>query len=265
MTAAPVSLGHAPAAPGRLDQLAAAGVRPEDRPATDQVERWCRGYAETRDPELRERIILAYLGLADRLAARYRHHQQVALEDLRQAARVGLILAVDRYDPARGPAFVPYAVACVTGELKRHLRDLTWTVRVARPLKERALAVCRAMDELSTRLGREPTIPEVAAELALSPTEVAEALGAARSRAQLSLDQPFAGGEETTTLGDRLAAPGPAEEPEDLLALSQLVKELPDTERLVVADRLLPDAGVADPAPGPDPAPRPAPGRRARQ
>jgi RNA polymerase sigma-B factor len=128
---------------------------------------------------LRERIILAYLGLADRLAGRYVRSQGVTLDDMRQAARVGLITAVDRYDPTRGTSFVPYAVACVRGELKRYLRDTTWTLRIARPLKERSLAVCRALDELPSRLGRQPTIAEVAEHLDACPQEVVEAIGAA--------------------------------------------------------------------------------------
>ena len=97
------------------------------------------GYAVSRDPQLRERIVLAYLGLADRLAGRYRTSRGTTPEDLVQVARAGLIAAVDRYDPDYGTPFVPYAVACVVGELKRHLRDSSWRVHVPRPLKERAL------------------------------------------------------------------------------------------------------------------------------
>jgi RNA polymerase sigma-B factor len=75
-------------------------------------------------------IILAYLGLADRIASRYRHGHRTTLEDLTQTARAGLIAAVDRYDPAKSPSFVPFAVACVVGELKRYLRDTSWRLHV---------------------------------------------------------------------------------------------------------------------------------------
>jgi DNA-directed RNA polymerase specialized sigma subunit len=91
-----------------------------------EVEGWLRAYAAGRDPRLRERIILAFLGLADRLAARYRRSRGTSLEDLTQTARAGLISAVDRYEPGRRGGFVPFAVACVVGELKRYIRDTSW-------------------------------------------------------------------------------------------------------------------------------------------
>ncbi|HEV3497017.1 MAG TPA: sigma-70 family RNA polymerase sigma factor, partial [Actinomycetes bacterium] len=97
-------------------------IRPGDRAASATGTGWLQEYAATRDPALREKIILAYLGLADRLAMRYRHSRGTTLEDLIQTARAGLIAAVDRYDPAKNQSFVPYAVASVVGELKRHLR-----------------------------------------------------------------------------------------------------------------------------------------------
>jgi len=121
-------------------------VRPDDQAAATAVEGWLQAYATSRDPQLRERIILAYLGLADRVAGRYRHSRGTTLEDLTQTARAGLIAAIDRYDPAKGPAFVPFAVACVVGELKRHLRDTSWRLHVPRPLKEQALQVWRTAD-----------------------------------------------------------------------------------------------------------------------
>src|SRR5829696_2047171 len=87
-------------------------VRPGDT-AASQVDGWLQDYAASRDPLLRERIILAYLGLADRLADRYRTSRGTTPEDLRQTARAGLIAAIDRYDPNYGSPFVAYAVACV--------------------------------------------------------------------------------------------------------------------------------------------------------
>jgi RNA polymerase sigma factor (sigma-70 family) len=118
-------------------------VRPGDQEAATQVEEWLQAYATSHDPRLRERIILAYLGLADRLASRFRDSRGTSPEDLRQTARAGLIAAIDRYDPDRGTLFVPYAVACVVGELKRHLRDTSWRLQVPRPRKEQALRLAR--------------------------------------------------------------------------------------------------------------------------
>ena len=105
-------------------------VRPGDSASAAEVEGWLRDYAASRDPELRERIILAYLGLADRRAARYGTSRGTTLEDLTQTARAGLVAAVDRYDTGHGAGFVPFAVASVVGGLKRYLRDTSWRVHV---------------------------------------------------------------------------------------------------------------------------------------
>jgi len=215
-------------------------VDPGDQAAAAEVEAWLRDYATSRDPQVRERIILAYLGLADRLAGRYRHSRGTTPEDLRQSARAGLIAAVDRYDPTYGNPFVAYAVACVVGELKRHLRDTSWRLHVSRPLKEQALRLCRAADELHQRLGRSPTTGELAEHLALDEEEVLEGLAAAGSRLEVSLDQPV-GEDGEASLGDLMAAPGAREEPEDLLVLPGLVAALPALERDVIMLRFFQD------------------------
>jgi RNA polymerase sigma-B factor len=223
-----------------LPDHAVLDVRPGDQAAAAEVDAWLRDYATSRDPDLRERVILAYLGLADRVAGRYRHSRGTTPEDLRQTARAGLIAAVDRYDPTHGNPFVPYAVACVVGELKRHLRDSSWRLHVPRPLKEQALRLCRAADELHQRLGRSPTTLELAEQLALSEEEVLEGLAAAGSRLEVSLDQP-AGEDGDASLGDLMAAAGGGEEPEDLLVLPGLVAALPALEREVIMLRFFQD------------------------
>ena len=221
-----------------LDQV--VDLRPGDRVATIEVEGWLSEYAASRDPVLRERIILAYLGLADRLAGRYRHSRGTTPEDRTQTARAGLIAAVDRYDPAKSHSFAPFAVACVVGELKRYLRDTSWQLHVSRPRKEHALRLCKALDELHQRRGRAPTIAELADHLKLSEEEVLEALEAAQTRTGYSLDQS-AGDTADFCLGDLAAAPGPREEPEDLLVLPELVAALPEVERQVIVLRFFHD------------------------
>ena len=211
-----------------------------DRAAAAEVDAWVQDYATSRDPQLREQIILAYLGLADRLAGRYRHSRGTTPEDLRQVARAGLIAAVDRYDPTHGNPFVPYGVACVVGELKRYLRDTSWRLHVPRPRKEQALRLCRAADELHQRLGRSPTTTELAEHVELDEEEVLEGLAAAGSRLEVSLDQPV-GEDGDASLGDLMAAAGSREEPEDLLALPGLVTDLPALEREVIMLRFFQD------------------------
>jgi RNA polymerase sigma-B factor len=224
---------------------AVGGVLPGDEYAVNRVEAWFRQYADTHDPEVREQIILAYLGLADRLAERYRGSRGTSQEDLRQTARVGLVAAVDRYDPDYGNPFVPYAVACVVGELKRHLRDTSWRVHVARPLKERSLRLSKALDELSHVLGRSPSVPELAAHLGMSEDEVLEAIEVAHTRSEVSLDQQI-GDQGDASLGDRLPAAPPREEVEDLLLLPGLIDGLPEPEREIVVLRFFHDLDQYD-------------------
>ncbi|HEY7605419.1 MAG TPA: sigma-70 family RNA polymerase sigma factor, partial [Actinomycetes bacterium] len=215
-------------------------VLPGDEDAVLQVEGWFRRYAETRDPVVREQIIVSYLGLADRLADRYRSSRGVTPEDLRQTARVGLVAAVDRYDPDYGNPFVPYAVACVVGEIKRYLRDTSWRVHVSRPVKERSLRLCKALDELPHTLGRSPTIPELASYLGITEEEALEAIDVVHTRSEVSLDQQV-GDEGDVSLGDRLPAAPPNEELEDLLLLPALIDSLPEPEREIVVLRFFHD------------------------
>jgi RNA polymerase sigma-B factor len=229
----------------QLPNHAVLDVRPGDQDAATAVEGWLREYATSRDPVLRQRIILAYLGLADRLAGRYRHSRGTTPEDLIQTARAGLIAAVDRYDPDYGNPFVPYAVACVVGEIKRYLRDTSWRVHVSRPVKERSLRLCKALDELPHTLGRSPTVAELAAHLGLSEEEALEAIEVAHTRSEVSLDQRV-GDEGDTSLGDRLPAAAPREELEDLLLLPGLVDSLPEPEREIVVLRFFHDLDQYD-------------------
>jgi RNA polymerase sigma-B factor len=201
---------------------AVIAVRPGDRIAAGEVDSWLCDYATSRDPVLRERIILSYLGMADRLADRYHTSRGTTTEDLRQTARAGLIAAIDRYDPSYANPFVAYAVACVVGELKRYLRDTSWRLHVPRTLKEQAMRVCKLADQLQQTLGRSPTITELARRLEVDE-EVLEALAVAQSRQELSLDRPV------------------GEEAEDLLLLPVLVATLPNLERQVVVLRFFHD------------------------
>jgi RNA polymerase sigma factor (sigma-70 family) len=176
-----------------------------------------------------------------------------------------LIATVDRYDPAFGSSFLPYAVACVVGELKRHLRDTSWRLHVPRTQKERALRPYKAGDELHQQLGRSPTTSELAEQLEVGEAEVLEGLAAVSSRREVSLDQPV-GEDAGACVGDLVATPEAREEPEDLLALSGLLAALPRLEREVIMlrffqdldqyeiaarGRLLPDARLPAPAPRP--------------
>jgi RNA polymerase sigma-B factor len=222
------------------DDAEVAPVLPGDDAGVERVEHWLQAFAVSRDPALREQIVLAYLGLADRLADRYRSSRGTSREDLTQTARAALVAAVDRYDPTWERGFVPFAVACVAGELKRYLRDLHLAAACSPALKERSLKLCKAVDELPQRLGRSPTLAELAAHLDLTEEEVLEALEVAGTRVDCSLDAPLNEAEDNA-LADLVAAPTPHEELEDLLVLPTLLAKLPQVEREVVLLRFVAD------------------------
>jgi RNA polymerase sigma-B factor len=160
-------------------------------------------YGATRDPSLREHLVETYLPLARTIARRYKS-PRVPLEDLVQVAAIGLMKAIDRYDPDRGVAFSSYAVPTMVGEVQRHFRDYTWGVRPPRDLQERAQRVLAINRTLSAELGHPPSAGEIAARLRLSLEDVIEALQACDARDSTSLDRPRVVGEETDTLADTI-------------------------------------------------------------
>jgi RNA polymerase sigma-B factor len=212
------------------------GWSPEKPVTAAQVDTWLREYAKTRDPALRERIVLAHMRLAERLATRFHEGPTISREDLRQTARMGLVAAVNRYDPDRGVPFISYAVACMMGELKRCLRDTAWRLHVSRRIQEFTLRLLPELDELRVSLCRSPTLTELAGRLQATEEMVSEALEAVSSRSVLSLDRLGLTDEDGSSppLVDTLVADGPSEDIDDLLMLPEIVDRLPDVERRVI-------------------------------
>ena len=138
----------------------------------------------------RDELVARFLPLARHVAGRYRNGNE-PFDDLVQVATVGLIKAIDRFDPSYGTAFTSFAVPCIAGELKRHFRDVAWAVRVPRSVQELALQVEGAMDRLQRRLGRAPTPGEVADVLGEDVEKVLDAMAAATAYDALSLDAPL--------------------------------------------------------------------------
>jgi RNA polymerase sigma-B factor len=160
--------------------------------------------AQAGDARARRALIERYLPFARRLAMRYRRSGE-ALDDLTQVAALGLLKAVDRWEPTMGHAFTTYATPTILGELRRYFRDTTWMVRPPRALLELGLVVERARAQLSAALGREPTVAELADRLERPAATVAEALEAYASRVARSLDLPVHdGAQETAALGELL-------------------------------------------------------------
>ncbi len=137
------------------------------------------------------------------MALRYQHSWE-PLDDLMQVASLGLVKAIDGFDPERRIAFSSYAVPTILGEIKRHFRDRTWSVRVPRDLQELSLRVDRAVGELSEALQRQPSVAEVAAQADVDEESVLEALQAGSAHRALSFQAPRGDAEEAPTLGDSI-------------------------------------------------------------
>jgi RNA polymerase sigma-B factor len=186
----------------------------------------------------REKIVERCLPLADHIARRFEGRGEPR-EDLAQVARVGLVNAVARFDLNAGSDFVSFAVPTIMGEVRRHFRDNSWSVKVPRRLKELHLRLGAATAELSQRLGRAPTASELARELDMNRTEVVEGLVAGSSYNTLSIDSGGSTGDDDVrsiadTLGDVDAGINRIENRE---TLRPLLNALPDRERTVLVLR----------------------------
>jgi RNA polymerase sigma-B factor len=159
------------------------------------------------DAEAREILVERYVRLAEMLARRYMRTSE-PLEDLEQVAMLGLVNAVDRFDPARRTSFSTFAVPTILGELKRHFRDRTWMLRVPRDIRDNSTTVERTMKAMSGELGRNPSTAEVAEATGLELEQVVEAREATLAYRCESLDRPVQDASEdgTLTLGDRLGS-----------------------------------------------------------
>jgi len=192
-------------------------------------------FRRTRDRTIRNRIIENHLGLAYHFARRYRH-RGVPDDDLEQVAMIGLLKSVERFDPALGTAFATFATPTILGELRRHFRDATWTVRVPRQLQERVLAVSTAVGPLAQRLQRSPSTLEIAREVGLSEEDVLETLEADAAYGATTFEPP-AGSDARQDASAHLAD-DPEQRPDHIvetnLLANSLVAALTGREQTVV-------------------------------
>jgi RNA polymerase sigma-B factor len=191
---------------------------------------------------LRQEIICAWLPMAERLAGRFRNRGE-SIEDLRQVAALGLVKAVDRYDPSRGNAFESYAVPTVVGEVKRHFRDHLWSLHVPRRVQDLRNRVRFACQDLSQTIpGRAPTAAEIAEHAGMTEEEARTGLDALDSFTALSLDAELPGSEDGYALRDVLGTADPAL---DVLVDREAVKpglrRLPEREQNILYMRFFRD------------------------
>ncbi|WP_240810020.1 SigB/SigF/SigG family RNA polymerase sigma factor [Actinomadura sp. WMMA1423] len=185
---------------------------------------------------LRTEIVTLNTALVRSVARRYAGRGE-PVEDLEQAAYVGLVSAINRFDPTRGIRFLAYAYPVVTGEVRRHFRDRTWGVKVSRRMQELRPMLHRAMTDFTAAHGRSPTAAELADRLGVDLEETLDALTASEAYRPLSLDAPSGGAEEDGpgTLGDTLGADDPdLEGIVDAHTLRPLLDGLPQRERTIV-------------------------------
>ena len=200
-------------------------------------ELWLR--ARAGDKAARDELIERHMPLARSLAVQYRHARE-PFDDLCQVANLGLVKAVDRYDPDRGIAFTSYAVPTILGELKRHFRDRTWAIHMSRSIQESIARVEKATEALRQQLGRYPSVREVGAVCGMTHEEVTEARLAENASRLTSLDAPVT--RDDGGLADQLGRDDVGlDRVEDALWIEQLAGDLTPREREVLRLRFVED------------------------
>jgi RNA polymerase sigma-B factor len=195
-----------------------------------------QAYAATGDPAIREELVESYDAFARSLALKFRHRESV--DDLVQVARIGLLHAIDRFDPALGRPFPLFARITITGELKRHIRDRTWGMRVPRSLQEDYLNMMRAVDELTAERQDSPSMEALADRCGISVERVVEAMELRASQRALSIDVPTGAGNDDPVIELGQEDIG-FRQLENRQLLTKLLDRLPDRDRRILELRFL--------------------------
>ncbi|MBE2318463.1 SigB/SigF/SigG family RNA polymerase sigma factor [Solirubrobacter sp. CPCC 204708] len=239
---------------GQLDDAVSAGANApraysadgETRAARTRADRALLERAHNGDQQARAQLVDRFLPLARQLARRYQRGGE-PLDDLIQVASLGLLKAIDRFDPSRETAFSSFAVPTILGELKRHFRDKGWSVRVPRDLQELAVKLEPVGEELARELGRAATPAEIAQRTGSTVEQVLEAREAAAAYRAVSLDRPREDDEE----GDGLGVSFGIEDQgfslaEDSATIERLMRVLNDREREILRLRFAEDLTQAE-------------------
>jgi RNA polymerase sigma-B factor len=206
-----------------------------------------RRYHDEGDTTAREELIERHLPLVRSLARRYSGRGE-SLEDIEQVGAIGLIKAIDRFELSRDVSLATYATPNVVGEIKRHFRDKGWAIRVPRALQELNASMSGAIERLTGKLSRSPSIAEIAAELKTTPEEVLEAMEVGSAYSTVSLSTGPSGDEELDPLETIGVEDQGYERSEDRVALEPALEQLPEREREILRMRFeegLPQTQIA--------------------
>jgi RNA polymerase sigma-B factor len=207
----------------------------------DDEERLLAEFHATRDPRLRDELIERHLPLARRLAGRYSYSDE-PFDDLVQVACIGLIKAIDRFEPGHGAKLSSFAVPTILGELKRHFRDKTWALHVPRGLQDLSLKLTRETERLATTLGRSPTAAELSHATGLSLETVLDGQTAGHAYGASSLDEPVEADGDSAPLIELLGHTDPQYAlVEDRLDMVRAWQALPPTQREILRLRFIDD------------------------
>ena len=232
-----------PQAPQR-DASEARAVRraPKGKDAWDKerTHELFRLYKEKGDEEARDQLIVSHLNLVRFLASKFKNRGE-PLDDLVQVGTIGLIKAIDRFDPERGLEFTTYATPTILGEIKRHFRDKVWSIRVPRRLQELSAKVNQATDELTVELQRSPSVEEIAAKLGVGAEEILEAMESSGAYTSVSLE---AGGssedDEAPALIDRLGSVDEdLDASDDRMVIDDAIRDFSPREQEIVRMRFI--------------------------
>lgn len=203
----------------------------------EEQRRFDREYAkelflQLPDESIREQLVQLHMPLVEYLARRFKGRGE-PLDDLVQVASMGLLKAIDRFDPERGVEFSTYATPTIVGELKRYFRDRGWAIRIPRRLQEIGLQLAKVVPKLSQELGRSPTVADIAKRTGLSEEEILEAMNASQAYSLVSLDAPT--GEDGSDSMSRLGAEDESLELfEEWSSVAHLLERLPTRERRIL-------------------------------
>jgi RNA polymerase sigma-B factor len=189
-------------------------------------------FARRPEPSARDELAREFLPLAEYFARRFAGRGE-PVEDLTQTASLGLLNAIDRFDPERGVPFSTYAAATIVGELKRHFRDRGWALRVPRNVQETAILVNRTVSSLWQEKGRAPTVQEIATTADIGEDDVLMALDALQAYTTDSLDAPI--GDASSTAAEAIGSEDRSYElSEEWLSVAPALRDLPERERAIL-------------------------------